>query len=61
MLSSWPEEREKDEEFFRRTGYRRFFIVESVDEIAFELKQRLQEYATLDPDTYDFTTMYTEL
>ena len=41
-----------------KTGVRKFFIVESIDDVAAVIKQHENELAKLTPKTFDFSAMY---
>jgi len=53
----------RDQECYRLSGRRRFWVVQSIEEVALSLKQKtaLIEARGLRPRTFDFTTMYTKL
>jgi hypothetical protein len=52
---------QKDQENFLRTGIRRCWFIKSTEEVFLEIKKN-QEYLNLiQPRTFDFTTMYTNL
>jgi Josephin len=51
----------KDNEFFEATGARRFWIVQSAEEVINEIKGEPSIFQHLTPRTADFTAMYTKL
>jgi hypothetical protein len=53
--------RDKDDTFFNATGARRFWIVQSVEEVINEIKAEPSIFQNLTPRTADFTSMYTKL
>ncbi len=53
--------KEKDAAILKKTGVKRFFIVESVDDVAVHLKTHYTKLRGKKPDTFDFTEMYTKL
>ena len=52
---------DKDLTHRQKTGIRRYFIVESASEVAFDIKQNYANLTKKKPVTYDFSTMYTAL
>jgi hypothetical protein len=53
--------RVKDDEFFKATGARRCWIVQSAEEVISEIKSQPSSFQHLTPRTADFTSMYTKL
>jgi hypothetical protein len=51
----------KDDQLFKHHGIRRCWIVQSTDQLFYEIKQNLTHLQSFTPTTYDFTTMYTNL
>ncbi|KAJ9468595.1 Protein STIP1-like protein [Diplonema papillatum] len=53
--------RSKDEATFLQTGIRRFFVVESVDDVAVHIKTNYARLRKKAPRTFDFKEMYTKI
>ncbi|KAJ9436106.1 hypothetical protein DIPPA_17382, partial [Diplonema papillatum] len=53
--------RSKDEAAFSQTGIRRFFVVESVDDVAVHIKTNYARLRKKAPRTFDFKEMYTKI
>jgi len=53
--------RRKDMQFFKSTNRRRFWIIQTFEEVALDLKQKDELLKGRVPHTVDFTTMYTKL
>ena len=51
----------QDREEEARTGVRKYFIVESIDEVAAVIKQHEDSLAKLTPRTFDFSAMYSTI
>ena len=53
--------REREEENYKRTGIRRWWTVESIEEVALSIKDAEPQLVGRKMRTADFTTMYTKL
>ena len=53
--------REREEEFYKKTGVRKWWTVESIEEVALSIKDAECKLVGKKMRTADFTTMYTKL